>query len=581
MPPISRRSLALVLGVSLLPGTGAVAQAISQGFELERQGRLEPAATLYTSILRAEPANIPALLGLERILPALGRLRELAPFVSQALVTDSGAAVRGLAIRTWTAIGEVDSAAAVARRWAAAAPQDPGPWREWAIALQDHQRLDEARNVLIEGRHAIGRADALAIEMAELSQRSGDWLGAALEWSVAVGAAPAQHANAVAQLDDVPLDQRDRVARALSGPTSTTLARRLAAELLVQWGQPERGWEVLVTTLGSPTPETAAALRRFAEAARGSTPGLQRVRGQALARLADLLPEPLASRTRADAARALLDGGDRSGARAVLARLAGDPAAPADAQALAQTALIEALIDDGQLDSAATSLAQLDRDPRASGTDRERLRYGLVAAWMHSGRLDQAETTLGADSSVEALALRGWLRLYRGDLAQALEAFRSAGPYAGDREAATARTRVLALLEQISVERSPDLGAAMLTLARQDSAAAISGLRRAADRLKGDPGRPDVLLLAGQIAARMGEAQQSTARDLFEQVVRSDSGAAAPAAELEWARLLLREAKPQEAVNHLEHLILTYPTSAVVPDARRELERAKGAIPRS
>jgi hypothetical protein len=58
-------------------------------------------------------------------------------------------------------------------------------------------------------------------------------------------------------------------------------------------------------------------------------------------------------------------------------------------------------------------------------------------------------------------------------------------------------------------------------------------------------------------------------------------GAAAPAAELAWAQLLLRQLRAQEAVAHLEHLILTYPTSAVVPEARRELERAKGAIPRS
>ena len=579
--PISGRAFTLALGLHVLAATGAKAQAISQGFELERQGRLEPAAALYTSVLRAEPANIPALLGLERVLPALGRLRDLAPFVQQALAADSGVAIRGLAIRTWTALNEVDSAAAVARHWAVAAPRDPGPWREWAIALQDHQRLDEARNVLIEGRQAIGTPDALAIEMAELSQRSGDWLAAALEWAAAVDGAPGQQANAIAQLDDVPLDQRDRVTRALTGPASTVVARRMAAELLVQWGQPERGWEVLGTTLDAPTPETAAALRRFADAARGTAPPLQRVRGQALARLADLLPEPLSSRMRADAARAMLDGGDRARARAVLARLAGDPHAPADAQSLAHTALVEALIEDGQLDSAAARLAELDRDPRASGTDREHLHYALVEAWTKTGRLDRAEASLGADSSVEALALRGWLRLYRGDLAPALDAFRSAGPYAGDREAATARTRALALLEQVRAERSPELGGAMLTLARGDSAGAISGLRRAADRLKGDPGRPDVLLLAGQIAARMGEGQQSTAIDLFEQVVRSDSGAAAPAAELEWARLLLRQVKAQEAVTHLEHLILTYPTSAVVPDARRELERAKGAIPRS
>ena len=58
-------------------------------------------------------------------------------------------------------------------------------------------------------------------------------------------------------------------------------------------------------------------------------------------------------------------------------------------------------------------------------------------------------------------------------------------------------------------------------------------------------------------------------------------GAAAPAAELEWARLLLRQGRSSDAVTRLEHLILTYPGSAVVPEARRELERAKGAIPRS
>jgi hypothetical protein len=90
-----------------------------------------------------------------------------------------------------------------------------------------------------------------------------------------------------------------------------------------------------------------------------------------------------------------------------------------------------------------------------------------------------------------------------------------------------------------------------------------------------------VLLLAGQIAARLGAHQHATAGELFAEAVRTDSGAAAPAAELEWARLLLRQSRPADAVTHLEHLILTYPRSAVVGDARRELERAKGAIPRS
>ena len=69
---------------------------------------------------------------------------------------------------------------------------------------------------------------------------------------------------------------------------------------------------------------------------------------------------------------------------------------------------------------------------------------------------------------------------------------------------------------------------------------------------------------------------------LFGEVVRSAGPGAAPAAaELAWARLLRRRGEAAAAVQHLEHLILTYPESAVVPQARRELDQAKGAIPKS
>src|SRR5438552_12721469 len=51
---------------------------------------------------------------------------------------------------------------------------------------------------------------------------------------------------------------------------------------------------------------------------------------------------------------AFLGAGDRVAARRVLAQVAADSTAPPDAQALAQSALVEALIDDGQLSEAAT-----------------------------------------------------------------------------------------------------------------------------------------------------------------------------------------------------------------------------------
>jgi len=183
---------------------------------------------------------------------------------------------------------------------------------------------------------------------------------------------------------------------------------------------------------------------------------------------------------------------------------------------------------------------------------------------------------------VAAIAQRGWIALYRGNLKSAMEAFRIAGPYATDRAAATDRTAMMALLQRIQEESSPELGAALLTLARGDSVAAIAALRRAAARLPEQGGRLEVLLLAGQVAAQKGGDQELTAIALFDEIVRAGGeGAAPPAAELEWARVLVRSGRSAEAIPHLEHLILTYPSSAFVPEARRVLERAKGAIPKS
>jgi len=145
---------------------------------------------------------------------------------------------------------------------------------------------------------------------------------------------------------------------------------------------------------------------------------------------------------------------------------------------------------------------------------------------------------------------------------------------------------VLALLQGLPGDRSPELGSALLLLARGDSARAVQSLRLVAGRLEtgggGGAGRAEILLLAGRIAVRLDTLQQRTALALFAEVAgMPGKSAAAPAAELEWARLLLRQQKPAEAIAHLEHLILAYPESAVVPEARRELERARGAIPKS
>ena len=569
------RSIRLALGLIVALPVLARAQAIGPGFELERSGRYVDAASVYFTTIRSDPTNIPALLGLERTLFVLSRMSELLPLVQNARARQpESPALRSLELRVYAALNEPDSLEAIARRWAASAPQSEAPYREWGLALADRRMWDEARRAFLVGRRALGGDGTLAIELAELEQRVGNWEASATEWGRAVTRLPDVEPNAASQLADAPAPMHDRVARALTAPGVSVRARRLASEVLLTWGQPNEAWAAMEPTLATADTEAPTALRRFVDLAGAlTTRDGHRVRGLALARWADMMPGSTGGRARAEAVRELLDGGDKAAARRVLE-------AHADSNGIAQAALIHLLIADNQLDIAEERLSA----PATAITadDRATLRLALARARVGRGELDRAAAALGDDSSVAAIAQRGWIELYRGNLKNAMEAFRLAGPYALDRAAATDRTAMMALLQRTQQESSPDLGAALLTLSRGDSVAAIAALRRAAARLPEQGGRLEVLLIAGQVAAQKGGDQELTATALFDEIVRTGGeGAAPPAAELDWARLLVRTGRAAEAIPHLEHLILTYPNSAFVPEARRVLERAKGAIPKS
>src|SRR3989442_13728728 len=137
------------------------------------------------------------------------------------------------------------------------------------------------------------------------------------------------------------------------------------------------------------------------------------------------------------------------------------------------------------------------------------------------------------------MAVRGWVALYRGEMKTAQQLFRAAGPYAGEGRDATERSGVLALLQQLPGDRFPELGAALLLVARGDSAGALAGLRAAAERAGN--ARPDVLLQAGRIAAPPGAGQQATAPPPFPKGgTPGGGGAAAPAAPPEGGRMFVR-----------------------------------------
>src|SRR5256712_8991818 len=139
-PRIARRCL-LVFGAGallLVLSRPVRAQVIGEAVELERTGRHDRAAVVYLAVLHGEPTNLAALLGLERVLPPLGRLPELLPLVRRALARDStNRAFRALEVRTLATLNEPDSAEDAARRWMAPPPGGEGPYREWAPPLAD------------------------------------------------------------------------------------------------------------------------------------------------------------------------------------------------------------------------------------------------------------------------------------------------------------------------------------------------------------------------------------------------------------------------------------------------------------
>jgi hypothetical protein len=186
---------------------------------------------------------------------------------------------------------------------------------------------------------------------------------------------------------------------------------------------------------------------------------------------------------------------------------------------------------------------------------------------------------IAADSSVEGLALSGRIRLYRGDLKGAIERFKAAGPYTHDRLEATRRTALLALLQPIEVDSHPPLGGALLKLEQGDTAGATAALEQLASEFPPAQGGAELSLLAGRLLAITG--QGTDAERLFRAAAVPDAPGTAPAAELALAELLISSRRPGEAVAVLEHLILTYPRSALVPQARRRLDEARGAVPKT
>jgi tetratricopeptide (TPR) repeat protein len=574
------RSLVAPLALLMLLVLPLSAQdQMARAFDLERRGNYAQAAEVYRGLLSQNPGEVAALLGLERSLTPINRLAEILPAVRAALAANPRTqAIYGVALRAYSQANLLDSIPALVEQWSRVAPNDETPYREWAAAALARRDRATAKRAYQMGRERIGRPDVLAPEIAQLAVLEEDWPTATREWAAAIRKLPGYRSSALGMFAQAPESARPAILRGLEqerGPEPT----RLLIDLRARWGDPTGAYEAMMRSLPAATPGQIEVLQGFLEQLRGeNTPTYQLVQARTMEALSERWSNPAQkARFRLDAARAYAGAGSTADARRMLRLLADDPTTGPAIASGASATLVDLLIKEGKPEEASAELEQLRNGLPVD--EYLKLRRQVAARWGQQGEVEKAETLIAQDSSIDALALRGRFRLYAGDLKGVSDLWREAGPFAGTREEATERAALLALLQPIQPDTLVALGQAFQRLDRGDSLAAAAAFVQVGATLPAGGGRAEVTLFGGRVYAGLGKAEE--AERSFRAAVTKEAPATAAAALLELGRFYLGRERREEAVAVLEQMILDYPQSALVPQARRLLDQARNAIPRT
>ncbi len=546
----------------------------TRAFDLERRGQPGAAAEIYRTMLATRPADLGALLGLERSLVPLGKVATMVPELHRALSSgEPSAGLFGIAVRIYAVAGLADSVRRIVDQWVAIEPKAEAPYQEWGSAALGARDRPQAKAAYLLGRERLG-GDALAGELAQLATIESDYSTAVREWLVAVEKTPSYRSAAVSLLGQVSVAGRATVLGHLDQAKSRP-ALRMAAGLTIRWGDPVGGIRRIERAMPLLGEQTVEALQEGLDEIRGQTGReVGMAKGIALEFLGTKVPAQ-ATRYWLESAQAYADAGDQGSARRMLSRLAADPSASPTMAASATSTLVTVLVAEGKMEEATKQFGQL----KAVLAEEERagLQIRLAEGWIRAGKLDRAGQLVAQDSTVEGLAVRGRIRLFLGDLGEASSLMRFAGPYAGARDASVFRTTALSLIQVIDEDSLPALGGALLKLERRDSLGAAADLETVAAVLPPDRGGAEVLLLAGRVHGGLGS--RAEAERIFQRVFGLKIPASAAAAGYELARMLVATDRTAQAIERLEDLLMAYPTSAVAPQARRLLDVAKGAIP--
>ncbi|MEX2180251.1 MAG: hypothetical protein WD801_16160 [Gemmatimonadaceae bacterium] len=547
----------LVMAFNVLPAqappTGD-STSFFRALALEDSGKYREAAALFRQALSG-PSAVSALLGLERSYAEIGWTDSLlAPLDTMIRANPHEAIFRAVQLRSLQTLGRDTDLTVAFERWTQDVPRDPRPYREYARLLLERGLAQRADSVLLRARAALGATGDLQLEIAQTRAAMGQWEESAAAWRAALASAPYLEQAAGYALTPAPTAIRDAIRAQFFAPPLLVAARRALATLEAAWGSPANGWLALRDL--PPDSTSAAAWLDFAGRAEAEERWTH-----AREALSSVLRWRASPEISLRAAIAALNSGDPAGALAI-APLTADGA---DSARVARTLLpvhVRALAALGRPATAERLVASYDR--WLTPTSKATLARSIAFGWVRIGDMTRARGALrSAGPEADSSDAAGWLALYTGDLKSARKLLRSSG------DASPELALALALIARIKDDTAVQLGQAFLTLARGDTARAATALLESIDHL------PTVasLLLYTAAQLRLASRDEAGAVPLWTRVVQEyASSAEAPAAELEWARSLRRGGDRASAAGRLEHLILTYPGSALVPQARRDLE---------
>ena len=550
------------VATALTASAQALPTAITRAVELEQGGRWRDAIVAWRAVIETGDAG-QGMLGLERVFSQLGQ-EDSVIVMLDTLVPHQPAnrILRGVQLRILRALGREPEVRLAFEAWIVAAPGDAVPYKEYANQLIADTRTTQADSVLQRAVVALGSNRGLLIEMAQLQLAFGRWGRGAALWRGVMAAESDMDQSALFSLGNTPASQRDSVRNALAGTVNAPAdasTRKVHGQLELQWGNPREGWRILSTlTIADSAYDVWSDFAGEAERQQAWLPARDALLMMQRARPAFgfLLR----------AASASVSGGDPAAALTILASARGK----ADPAALRTQVLpleVRALTNLGR---AADAQALVTREgAQADAGTQRRFAQQIAWGWVRAGEVDKARKALAGASGDDAEEVSGWIALFDGDLKLARLGLRR--PADATPDVVTA----MAMLGRTRADTGRTAGAAFLALARGDTAGAAQRFERAADELG------DVAPLLLGYAARLWSQRKADGQAiaLWSKIVqRYPLAPEAAEADLEWARTLRRKGDTRGATERLEHLILSFPNSALVPQARRELELLRSGV---